>query len=92
MKTNFKKKYATIAAVMMLLTVATAVTGCTSNVNANAKPKVSEKAGTKKQETKKQDTKKQDTKKQDTKKQDTKKQETNNKTNNTESTKTEKDN
>ena len=87
MKTNFKKKYATIAAVMMLLTGATAVTGCTSNATANAKPKVSEKAGTKKQETKKQDTKKQDTKKQDTKK-----QETNNKTNNTESTKTEKDN
>lgn len=82
MKTNFKKKYATIAAVMMLLTGATAVTGCTSNATANAKPKVSEKAGTKKQ----------DTKKQDTKKQDTKKQETNNKTNNTESTKTEKDN
>ena len=87
MKTNFKKKYATIAAVMMLLTGATAVTGCTSNATANAKPKVSEKAGTKKQETKKQDTKKQDTKEQDTKK-----QETNNKTNNTESTKTEKDN
>ena len=53
MKTNFKKKYATIAAVMMLLTGATAVTGCTSNATANAKPKVSEKAGTKKQETKK---------------------------------------
>lgn len=50
----------------MLLTGATAVTGCTSNATTNAKPKVSEKAGTKKQETKKQDTKKQDTKKQDT--------------------------
>jgi len=87
MNTNFKKKYATIAAVLMLLTGATAVTGCTSNATANAKPKVSEKAGTKKQDTKKQDTKKQDTKKQDTKKQDT-----NNKTNSTESTKTEKDN
>ena len=80
MNTSFKKKYATIAAVLMLLTGATAVTGCTSNATTNAKPKTTEKTGT------------QESKKQDTKKQDTKKQETNNKTNNTESTKTEKDN
>ena len=82
MNTNFKKKYATIAAVLMLLTGATAVTGCTSNATTNAKPKVSEKAGTKKQETKKQDTKEQDTKKHDP----------NNKTNSPESIKTKKDN